>query len=80
MKEITVKKDMKEIIVKISVINPDYNAEYEKEYGWLERLYENPKYDYEISWGIKDLNEYRYRENIEFELLYSYKNKRKHAY
>ena len=61
---------MKVFDVKISVINPDYNAKYEKEYGWLERKYENPKFKSEIAWQIKNLTEYKYRESTEYELQY----------
>jgi hypothetical protein len=61
---------MKSFDVKISVINPDYDAEYEKEYGFLERQYENSKFDSEICWKIIDVTEYRYRENVSFVLEY----------
>ena len=68
---------MKTFDIKISVINPDYNAEYEKEYGFLERQYENPKFERESGWTVKDLTEYRYRENIALELEYSKNDERK---
>lgn len=61
---------MKTFDVKISVINPDYNEEYEKEYGFLERQYENPKFESESSWTVKDFTEYRYSEDISFEIQY----------
>ncbi len=68
---------MKTFDIKISVINPDYNAKYEKEYGFLERQYENPKFESEISWTVEDLTEYRYRVDIALELEYSNNDERK---
>jgi len=61
---------MKKFNVKLSVINPDYDPEYEKEYGFLKEQSENSKFDYEYSLTIKDISEYRYNERVNYELNY----------
>lgn len=67
---------MKTFDIKICVINPNYNAEYEKEYGFLERQYENPKFESESSWRVENSTEYRYREDVALELEYFENNER----
>lgn len=68
---------MKTFDIKISVINPNYNAEYEKEYGFLERQYENPKFESGKSWRVEDFTEFRYREDIVLDIEYFDNDERK---
>ncbi len=68
---------MKTFDIKISVINPNYNTEYEKAYGFLERQYENPKFESESSWRVEDFTEFRYREDIALEIEYFNNDERK---
>jgi hypothetical protein len=63
---------MKDFKVKISVINPEYSPEYEKEWGFLERQYENLKHNSERVFGFdRSVREYRYKDDTSFELRYT---------
>jgi hypothetical protein len=59
---------MEDFKLKISVINPDYDPVIEQEWGFLNRQYENSKYNSEEVIGFKELKEYRYKDNINYTL------------
>lgn len=57
---------MKKFNLKINVLNPDFDAQFEKEWGFLERSYENIEYNSELGIEFNNVKEYRYHDNTKF--------------